>query len=250
MSGRMVEPADPVAVLKSTRRRKWFNVQRIGETTTMTVSRTAYVPAERMAGWAERFQSGHGPAVLTETDDGVLLAAADGATALMQPPWPVDGRPGHGTDPIERLASLAAQHRTVAVVLLRRGGYSLGLCRGGRVLESKSGTKYVQSRTAAGGWSQQRYARRRANQADALVESVAAHALRIFAGTATNRADYLVLGGDKALCQALLTEPGMAALAGLAQLTFRDVPDPRLTVLQQVAKDLFAVRILVTDPVT
>jgi hypothetical protein len=213
-------------------------------------SRTAYVPSERLAGWVERFGASHGVLALAETGEGVLLTAADGASALLQSPWPVDGRPGLGSGPVERLASLAAQSRTVAVVLLRRGGYSVGLCRGGRVLESKSGTKYVQSRTAAGGWSQQRFARRRANQADALVESVAAHALRLFTGSAIQGPEYLLMGGDKTLCQLLLAEPSAAAWARMPQLPFRDVPDPRLTVLQQVAKDLFSVRIQVTDPTT
>ncbi|WP_269045664.1 acVLRF1 family peptidyl-tRNA hydrolase [Paenarthrobacter sp. Z7-10] len=234
------------------------------------VFRTAYVSSERMDGWVERFSASHGQLGLAETDDGVLLTAADGATALLQSAWPADGRPGQGAGPLERLISLAAQSRTIAVVLLRRGGYSVGLCRSGRLLESKSGTRYVQSRTAAGGWSQQRFARRRANQADALVEVVAAHALRLFAGSVTQPAEYpvmggdkardypgvsggmapeyLVLGGDKALCHALLAEPAASSWAGLPQLAFRDVPDPRLAVLQQVAKDLSAVRIQVTDP--
>ena len=67
----------------------------------------------------------------------------------------------------------------LGVVLVRRGGYACALVSGGSVAESKVGTRHVQSRTAAGGWSQQRFARRRGNQADALVEAVAGHALRI-----------------------------------------------------------------------
>jgi peptide subunit release factor 1 (eRF1) len=38
---------------------------------------------------------------------------------------------------------------------------------GGRLTASKVDRQYVQGRTAAGGWSQQRFARRRDNQARA-----------------------------------------------------------------------------------
>jgi hypothetical protein len=55
----------------------------------------------------------------------------------------------------------------------RRPRASRGVCRRpaaeGGLLAHKVGTRYVQSRTAAGGWSQQRFARRRDNQADELV---------------------------------------------------------------------------------
>ena len=45
----------------------------------------------------------------------------------------------------------------------KRGSFHV--CCGYRRTAHKVGTRHVQSRTAAGGWSQQRYARRRANQA-------------------------------------------------------------------------------------
>jgi len=238
-------------------------------------SRRILVPAGRLPGWVSRFAAGHQQAARTggtddgvawpatgpdiqDTGDGVLLTAADGATALLQAPWPVDGRPGRGATAVDRLASLASQDRTAAVVLLRRGGYAVGLCQGGRVLVSKTGTRYVQSRTAAGGWSQQRFARRRANQADALVEAVAHHAAQLLvaapsnparpdAETRTVAAEYLALGGDKGLCQLLLAEPVFARLAALPRLAFLDVPDPKSAVLKKSAQDLCAVRICITD---
>ena len=196
---------------------------------------------------------------IQDTGDGVLLTAADGGTALLQAPWPVDGRPGRGATAVDRLASLASQDRTAAVVLLRRGGYAVGLCQGGRVLVSKTGTRYVQSRTAAGGWSQQRFARRRANQADALVEAVAHHAAQLLVAAPSNpawpddetritvAAEYLALGGDKGLCQLLLAEPVFARLAALPRLAFLDVPDPKTAVPKKSAQDLCAVRICITD---
>ena len=146
---------------------------------------------------------------------------------------------------MSRLASLAAQSRTLGLVLVRRGGYSVAVVRDGAALASKTGTRHVQSRTAAGGWSQQRFARRRANQADALVEAVAEHAGRIFGG---HRIEYLAPGGDRTLAEQVLAEPVLKRYAALTRLPFLDVPDPRASVLKRAAADLCSVRVLVTDP--
>ncbi|CAN7394908.1 acVLRF1 family peptidyl-tRNA hydrolase [Arthrobacter sp. LjRoot14] len=208
-------------------------------------SRVAFVSGERLPGWVERFAASHGPLVEEELDGGLQLSAADGAVALLQPPWPADGRPGRGGDGVARMASLAAQSRTLGLVLVRRGGYSVAAVRDGAALASKTGTRHIQSRTAAGGGSQQRFARRRSNQADALVEAVAGHADRIFA---EHRIEYLAPGGDRALAEQVLAEPALKRYAALSRLPFLDVPDPRASVVKQAAAAACSVRILVTDP--
>ena len=208
-------------------------------------TRLAFVSGDRLPGWVERFAASHGAVAEEELDGGLELRAADGAVALLQPPWPVDGRPGRGSDAVSRLASLAGQPRRIGAVLVRRGGYSVAVVSGGAVLAAKTGTRHIQSRTAAGGWSQQRFARRRANQADALVEAVADHAARIFAD---QRIEYLAPGGDQTLAELVLAEPVLKQYTALARLPFLDVPDPRAAVLQKAAADLCAVRIRVTDP--
>jgi hypothetical protein len=208
-------------------------------------TRVAFVSGDRLPGWVNRFTASHGALAADELDAGLRLRADDGAVALLQAPWPVDGRPGRGGDAVARLASLAAQPRSIGAVLIRRGGYSVAVVSGGAVLASKTGTRHVQSRTAAGGWSQQRFARRRTNQADALVEAVAEHASRIFAG---HRIEYLAPGGDRTLAGQVLAEPALKHYSGLARLAFLDVPDPRAAVLKKAAADLCSVRITVTDP--
>lgn len=208
-------------------------------------ARTAFVPGPRLPGWVERFSAAHGGFRLSDDDDGVRLLAADGTTALLQPPWPVDGRPGRGAGPLERLASMACQPRTAGLVLVRRGGYAVAVASEGMIQASKTGTKYVQSRTSAGGQSQQRFARRRANQADGLVEAVAGQAARIFSG---HRIEYLVPGGDRPLAGLVLDEPALKEYSARPRLAFLDVPDPRASVLKRAAADFCSIRILVTDP--
>lgn len=207
--------------------------------------RTAFVSGERLAGWVDRFGAAHGGFRISDDDDGVRLVAADGTIALLQAPWPPDGRPGRGADPLERLASVASQPRTAGLLLVRRGGYAVAVAREGTLLASKTGSGYVQSRTAAGGQSQQRFARRRANQADDLVEKVAAHAAAVFGG---HSVESLAPGGDRTLAGLVMDHPVLRLYASVPRLDFLDVPDPNGAVMRKTAKDVCAVRIQVTDP--
>lgn len=207
--------------------------------------RTTFVSGPRLAGWAERFGAAHGGYRLQDGDDGLHLVAADGATALLQAPWPDDGRPGRGAGPLERLAALASQPRRVGLLLVRRGGYGIGVASEGLLLASKAGTRYVQSRTAAGGQSQQRFARRRSNQADALVAAVAEQAAQVFRAAPF---EYVVPGGDRTLAGLVLADPALREYARLPRLGYLDVADPRAAVVKKAAADACSVRVTVTDP--
>ncbi|MEV7604460.1 acVLRF1 family peptidyl-tRNA hydrolase [Paenarthrobacter sp. NPDC089322] len=219
-------------------------------------SRTALVPAARLHGWVERFAASHGPLgessddgslLLRAADGSMLLRAADGATALLRAPWPADGRPGRGATDLDRLASLATQERGLGILLVRRGGYAVAAASGSTLLASKSGDRYVQGRTAAGGQSQQRYARRRSNQADALVVTAAEHAARIFADY---RIEYIVPGGDRSMVEHVLAQPALQAVARRTRLPFLDVQEPRTAALPKAATDACCIRITVTDAPT
>ena len=179
--------------------------------------------------------------------DAVRLSAADGAVAVLSVPWPPFAVPPT-SDPCfvaGVLARHAARPRTLGLLLVRRGGWAVGTAREGRLLVHKTGSRYVQSRTAAGGWSQQRYARRRGNQADALVSAVvSAAAARLNPGTL----DGLVGGGDRALVEAVLADPLLAAVAALPRGPLLDVPDPKAAVLTAAAERVRAVRVLLDQP--
>lgn len=208
--------------------------------------RFTHVPASRLEGWLERFARAHGAVeAKVLTDDGVSLAMRDGAVALLTPPWPDDGRPGKGKTEEERLLQLASQERGLGIVLLRRAGYAVGTASAGILTSHKCGSKYVQSKTAAGGQSQHRFARRRDNQADALVLKAAQEAARLFE---SNSFEYLATGGDKSLIEAVLAQPVMRPFAGRPRLSPLPVNDPNLAVLAQSAKDFASVHIKITDP--
>lgn len=135
-------------------------------------------------------------------------------------------------------------HDPLALLLVRRGGYAVGVAADGRLTAHKTGNRYVQSRTAAGGWSQQRFARRRSNQADELVGAVADHAVRLLAGAGARG---LVLGGDRSLAEAVLGDDRLAGLRDLPRRGLHDLPDPRLEVLQRAAERARAVRVTIEE---
>ncbi|GAB3446032.1 acVLRF1 family peptidyl-tRNA hydrolase [Phycicoccus ginsengisoli] len=150
-----------------------------------------------------------------------------------------------GPDPRQRVVSTDRfDHAPLAVVLVRRGGYAVGLAEDAAYTASKVGTRHVQSRTAAGGWSQQRFARRRGNQADELVRAVADHAARLLLSPPPAG---LVVGGDKALVRDVLADPRLAVLAALPRRELYDLPDPRRSVLEDALRRGRAVRVTIED---
>ena len=122
----------------------------------------------------------HGDPVVSTGPDAVDLSAPDGASALLAVPFgPFDPPPGTGVEVAAALAEHAARPRRVGVLVVRRGGYAAAVVADGGVVASKVGRRHVQGRTAAGGWSQQRFARRRAKQTAELADASAAVAARI-----------------------------------------------------------------------
>ena len=204
-------------------------------------ARRIEVDPARIARWVAGFGERHGTPDWTAGAGTLTLVAPDGAQAVLEPWLPVRPCPA---GEVAALTAWADPPRVLGLVLVRRGGYAVGLAEGERLVAHKAGTRYVQARTAAGGWSQQRYARRRGNQADALATTVADHALRLVL-PGDPRA--LVVGGDRALVRDVLADPRLAPLAGLPRRELPDLPDPRLAVLEQALRRGRAVRVLVSD---
>ncbi len=215
--------------------------------------RTVEVPLRRLPRWLDGFAERHGP---WQRDPAVdagggawLLRAADGARAVVHgPAWLVEGAgggPGSGADLDP--AALAAIRPRFGAVLIRRAGYAVGLFAGAELVERKVGSRHIHGRTAAGGWSQQRYARRRANQADEIVEACAGAADRILAGAGGGRPRFLVTGGDRPLVAAVLAgaDPVLAALPVSAHL---GIGTPDAALLAGIPERALAVRIEVHDP--
>jgi hypothetical protein len=238
-------------------------------------------------------------------DDHVSFTAQDGAVAQCYPPFPPVGGvtalveevtpPARLADPAvfdhpaafaerpvidgpgaiaEALAAHARKPRTVGVLLVRLGGYAAGVFTGYPPVlgAAKVGSRLVHGRSAAGGWSQHRFARRREKQANEALSAAADAAVMIFGGVAGGatvggksggkggpaatarpqpraaRLDAVVLGGDRRAVADLRDDPRLAPYFGLASERFLTVPDPKRAVLLEAARQFTAVRIWLTEP--
>lgn len=147
----------------------------------------------------------------------------------------------------QRIASIAEPLPVpLAVLLIRRGGYAVAVFGSAGLLGHKVGKRHVQSRTAAGGWSQQRFARRRANQADVLVGAVADHLDRLLRETGVGPAA-LATGGDRQLVSEVLADPRLRELSGLPTRDYPAIGDPRRGELDEVVRRATAYEIGIDD---
>lgn len=137
------------------------------------------------------------------------------------------------------------RERRVGVLLVRRSGYAVGVFTGTELERSKVDSTYVQGTTKAGGWSQHRYARRRANQASAAFAEAADVAARILLGA---RLDALVTGGDRAAVRTVLADRRLAGLEPLVRPPWLTVKDPKLRILAATPDQFLTVKITLTDP--
>lgn len=205
--------------------------------------RVVHVSRERLPGWVDGFGRRHGSVIATLTSDEVTLTAADGAVAVVAVPflpWSPAG------EPVDALLAHVGQDRVVGVVLVRLGGYAVGRFVGARLVASKVDSTYVQGKTKAGGWSQQRYARRRGNQAAKAYAETADVAFRLLLPHAAEL-DAVVGGGDAGAVSAVLADSRLAALRPLLQPRVYPVPDPRLRVLEAFPEQFLAVYIALNE---
>lgn len=205
------------------------------------------VAPERIEVWLREFASRHGAATTERSGTGeVAVRAADGSVAECHVPFPPlpAGTRGTGAE----LAAHAGRDRTVAVLLVRLGGYAAGVFSGAepRLVASKVGSRPVHGRSAAGGTSQHRFARRREKQAREALEAAADCAARVFAQF-DGRLDAVVLGGDKRAIAPLRDDTRLRPYFELAVDRFLTVPDPRLGVLQATPRQFRAIRIRLTE---
>jgi hypothetical protein len=212
------------------------------------------VPPERLVSWILTFTQRHGEGSVSRDEAGVTVTftAADGTAAECHPPFP-PLRWADDSDPAaaaEAIVAHATSDRTVGVLLVRLGGYAVGVFTGSppRLVSSKTGSRLVHGRSAAGGWSQHRFARRRENQAATALRAAADAAAGIFGPYGAGRLDAVVLGGDKRSVAGLRGDPRLAPYLGRVTGRFLTVPDPRLAVLKEIPRAFLAVRIRLTEP--
>jgi hypothetical protein len=203
------------------------------------------VAPQRAQAWLDSFTSRHGQTAVTAGPEVVTFRAADGSVAEFHIPFPP--LPAQAADPAG-IAAHAMADRLVGVLLVRLGGYAAGVFSGPApdLVAAKVGARLVHGRSAAGGTSQQRFARRRQKQAAQAVGAAADTAAAVFAPYA-GKLDAVVLGGDRRAIAGLRGDPRLRPFFDLAVDRFLTVPDPRLTVLRGTPRLFRAIRIRLAE---
>ena len=183
------------------------------------------------------------PGRTTYAAGAVRIEPEDGEPLLVRPPF---GLRHEREYPVVRvsplLEALEADH-LVAALLVRLGGYVVGVFDGETLVASKVGSRFVKGRHRKGGRSSNRFRRRREEQARALVEKAAETAARVLEPW-RERVEFAVLGGDRTAVQATLAaRPDLAWLRERALDRFFTVPEPRQRVLERLPYELYAAEV-------
>ena len=207
---------------------------------------------ERLGRWLDGVAARHGVFDRVElVDEAVRITCADTTEVTLRAPFswrPGPAAPSQPTPPV--LASFGAAVRVphrAAVLLVRRGRWAVGVFDGDDLVVSKVDARQVQGRTAAGGWSQQRFARRRANQTDAVVGAAAETAVRVLCPHA-DAVEALFTGGDRGLVDDVLADPRLRTLAALRRGPALEVGDPTKAVLLATPTQFRAVEVHIVEP--
>jgi hypothetical protein len=202
------------------------------------------VAPERLDRWLDGVAQRHGPFRDVRVDDGaVAVRCEDSTTLTLTSPYGWT----QGSPPLAAFCAAAKAPRRTAVLLVRRGRWAVGVFDGEQLVVSKVDARQVQGRTAAGGWSQQRFARRRGHQTDAVVTSTADTAARVLLPHAAGL-DGLATGGDRGLVAEVLADPRLRALEALPRLGPLDVGEPTKAVLLGAPAQFRAVRVHIVEP--
>ena len=161
-------------------------------------------------------------------------------TYLILPPFPfVEEYMTSGYD-VEPLRSLLSHDLVIALVLVRLGAYSIGICRGTELIDSKTGTGLVHARHKKGGSSQARFARHREKQIEQFLVRVCGH-VREHIEPHARSLDYLVYGGARTTILLLRKQcPFLSQFDDRILRMLLDIPEPRKSVLEKSVGTLWS----------
>ena len=210
----------------------------------MRVDASRYIVRANVRKRFEPLEGGEGS---SEYRDGIARFVLEHEIVAVRPPFGIAHEGEYPSVHVAPLLSALGEDHVVGVLLVRLGGYAVGVFEGERLIASKVGQRLVHGRHRAGGSSANRFRRRREEQAKALVEEAAAVAVRVLSPHLA-RVEFVALGGDRfALAKTLAAHRELAALEQKALPRFFSVPEPRKRVLDRVIDEIYSAEVT-TEP--
>jgi hypothetical protein len=181
--------------------------------------------------------------------DGAVRIEAAGEVITVRSPFGLAHEGVYEVVELEPLFEALAADHVVAAMLVRLGGYAIGVFDGERLVSSKVGSRFVKGRHKKGGSSSGRFRRRREEQARELIEEAAEVAARVLEPW-RDRVEFAAFGGDRAAVERVLAaSPELGWLSERALPRFFSVPDPRQAVLGRLPYDLYSAELSIErDP--
>lgn len=184
-------------------------------------------------------------AFIDESATGSVVISGNGPCLAVAPPFAVEEAASFDRYQTAPLRELLERPRTLGVILVRLGGYSVGVYRDGAFVETKTGGRFVKNRHRKGGQSQRRFERIREGQIrehfDDVADVVRGRLLPVAA-----ELDAVVLGGDRHTVQSMLKRaPLPPALSAKVLPRTLDVPEPRRDVLERSPTAIWSSRVLI-----
>jgi hypothetical protein len=205
------------------------------------VAETRYIGRANLR---KRLTSLEGQVGRTRYRDGSALLEFGGGTLTVTPPFGLGHEGEYDRVVVGPLLEAIGEDHTVAALLVRLGGYALGVFVGERLVASKVGSRFVKGRHRAGGSSANRFRRRREGQEREFIEEAAAQAARVLTPW-QGKLEWIALGGDRAATRRVLAaRADVAWMQPLALERFFTVPEPRRRILDKLAYQLYAAKVV------
>ena len=186
--------------------------------------------------------------LIRDSDTGAVLLHSLAESHLVIPPFPIDRASDNDGWNVGPLHSLLDRPRRVLVILLRLGGFSIGIFDGEKLLTSKTDSPFVKNRHRKGGSSSGRFARRREGQTRRLLDK-ACEALRRQVDDNQGHIDNVITGGDR---QALIEfEKHCSVYKSLQPKRLQrilNVPEPRLDILKSSPRLVYSSEVVTFKP--
>jgi len=142
------------------------------------------------------------------------------------------------------LRSLLSHDFLIGLMLVRLGAYSIGICRGTELIDSKTGTGLVHARHKKGGSSQARFARHREKQIEQFLNRVCGH-VREHIEPHARSLDYLVYGGARTTILSLRKQcPFLGQFEDRILRMLLDIPEPRKVVLERAIDTIWSTNVI------
>lgn len=206
---------------------------------------TAYAPAATAPAFEPGALSADEAASVEEiaraSDTGSVLLLRDDAVTLVVPPFPIEDEVAYSEIWTRPLVDSLERRRTIAVFLLRLGGFSAGVFRDGFLVDSKTDRRFVKNRHRKGGQSQRRFDRIREKQVHELFEMACADA-REKLEPYEPEIEHVFLGGDRLTLLAFRKQCRYFERYGarLRQRVLLVPGDPRKATLDQMPQEVWS----------